>query len=104
MLAKYVSSEQFGFLPERQIIDAIGITQECLHTIKTKKMKALIMKIDLSKAYDRVNWDMLRLILSHIGMPYNVIKWIMACVTSTNYAVLVNGTPTRFFKAERGLR
>jgi len=104
MLAKYVSCEQFGFLPERQIIDAIGITQECLHSIKSKKMQALILKLDLSKAYDRVNWDMLRFILCQIGVPFIVIRWIMACVTYTNYAVLVNGSPTRFFKAERGLR
>jgi len=64
----------------------------------------MILKVDLSKAYDRVSWDLLRLILCQIGVPYGVIKWIMACVTTTNYVVLVNGSPTRFFKAGRGLR
>jgi len=74
MLAKYISKEQFGFLPERQIIEAIGITQERLHSIKTKKLQALVLKLDLSKAYDRVNWDMLRLILCQIGIPFSVIN------------------------------
>jgi len=104
MLAQYISQEQFGFLPERQIIDAIGIAQESLHTIKAKKLQTLVLKLDLSKAYDRVNWDMLRMILCQIGMPFGVMKWIMACVSSTNYVVLVNGSPTNFFRAGRGLR
>ena len=54
-----LSEEQFGFLKGRQIIDAIGIAQECLHGIKDKKLQALILKIDLKKAYDCVDWDLL---------------------------------------------
>jgi len=103
-LAEYISKEQFGFLPERQIIEAIGLAQESLHSIKVKKLQALVLKLDLSKAYDRVNWDTLRMILCQIGIPFSVIRWIMACVTSTNYAVPVNGSPTKFFRAGRGLR
>ena len=36
MLSKYISKEQFGFLDNRQILDAIGTIQECLHAGKTK--------------------------------------------------------------------
>ena len=39
-----------------------------------------------------------------IGLKWEVPQWIMGCVSSANYAVLVNGTPIDFFKSHRGLR
>ena len=46
----------------------MAITQEVLHTVKTKNMSALILKLDLTKAFDRVNWSYLRLLLLQIGV------------------------------------
>ena len=57
-----ISPQQFGFLKNRQILDPIAITQEVLHTVKTRKRSALILKLDLSKAFDRVNWTFVCLI------------------------------------------
>ena len=54
-LDTHISREQYGFLKDRQIVETIGIVQETLHTIKTKNMCALILKLDLVKAFDRVN-------------------------------------------------
>jgi hypothetical protein len=67
ILSRALSEEQLGFLKGRQILDAIGTTQECLHSIKTKKLQAIILKLDLKKAYDCINWDFLRLILLQGG-------------------------------------
>lgn len=47
-----MSLEQFGFLNNHQIMDAIGVSQKTLHSIKLKKHKYLILKLDLVKAYD----------------------------------------------------
>jgi hypothetical protein len=63
ILSHALSEEQFKFLKGRQIIDAIGTAQECLHSIREKKMQALILKIGLKKAYDCIRWDYLRLVL-----------------------------------------
>jgi hypothetical protein len=49
VLSRSLSEEQLGFLKGRQILDAIGMTQECLHNIKEKNSKALILKLDLKK-------------------------------------------------------
>jgi hypothetical protein len=64
ILSRFLSQEQLGFLKGRQIIDAIGTAQECLHSIKSKKSKALILKLDLKKAFDCIDWDFIRLILT----------------------------------------
>jgi hypothetical protein len=56
ILSDRISSEQFGFLEGRQIHEVVGVAQEGLHNIKSKKLKGAVLKIDLSKAYDRVSW------------------------------------------------
>ena len=92
-LDKFISPQQFGFLKNRLIAEPIAITQEVLHSVKTKNKCALILKLDLSKAFDKVNWSYLRLILLQIGVPLMGVNWIMGCLTSTNFTLLVNGTP-----------
>jgi hypothetical protein len=77
---------------------------ECLHGIKVKKLQAMILKLDLKKAYDYINWDLLRLILLQCGFGLPTTNWIMSCVNFATYAILINGESTKFFKSGRGLR
>jgi hypothetical protein len=75
-----------------------------MHTIKTQKHPIPILKIDLSKSYDRVSWLHLRLLLLHIGIDLSVVKWIKCCVTIVSFVHLTNGSSSPFFQATRGLR
>ena len=50
-------------------MEPIGIVQETLHTVKSKNSCALILKLDLVKDFDHVNWSYIRLILIQIGVP-----------------------------------
>ena len=105
VLSKFMSMEQFGFLDSRHIVDAIGVGKEGLHNIKVKKMKYLVLKLELIKAHCRVSYlDFLRLVLLQIGLSLEEINWIIWCITSTNFFVLVNKEPTNFFRSSRGLR
>jgi hypothetical protein len=104
ILSTSISREQFGFLEGRQIHEAIGVAQEGLHNMKTRKLKGAVVKIDLSKAYDRVSWLYIRLLLTHLGFEVPFINWVMSCITSTTFAVLINGATSPFFHVERGLR
>ena len=54
VLGRYISGEQFGFLPGRQIHDVVGVISKGIHTICRKILKSLVLKIDLSKFYDMV--------------------------------------------------
>jgi hypothetical protein len=94
-----LSIEQLGFLQGRRIQDAIGTTHESLHSIKKKKLKSLVLKLDLRKAYDCIDWELLRLILINVGFRIQMTNWIMACVTSSSYVVMINGEATYFLEA-----
>lgn len=67
ILSCHISSEQFSFLQNRQIHEAIGRAQEALHSLKTKKLKRAILKIDLAKAFNRVSWLYIKKILARLG-------------------------------------
>jgi len=104
LLSNYISQEQFGFLKGRFIHEAIGSTQEGIHTIKTQEKEVSLVKIDLSKSHNRLSWLYLQLLLLHIGFELQVVKWIMACVTTISFAILINGPRSSFFKSGQGLR
>lgn len=104
VLSLHITPEQHGFLKNKDIMDAVAITQESIHSIHTRKLAAVVLKIDLRKAYDNVDWSFLRCILAKISLNYRCSRWIMACVEEVNYVVLINGLPSPFFKAARGLK
>ena len=69
-----ISKENFGFLRNRKILDVVGITQEVLHSVKKHKLDAMILKMDLVKAYDLVNWNFPRLVFLQINGWGNLNK------------------------------
>eukprot|EP00253_Pinus_taeda_P031803 PITA_31803 len=104
ILSRSITPQQFAFLESRQIHEAIGLAQEAIHSIWSKHLKAILLKIDLSKAFDRVSWLYFKMILIHLGFPHAYISWIMACITSPSLSILINGSTSPFFHSERGLR
>lgn len=104
VLSRYISPEQSSFLLNRSIHDVVGVTQEILHSIKSQKLASWVMKVDLKKAYDKVDWAFLNLILFKIGLGSDTVDWIMGCISSTYMVVIVNGTASIFFKPDRSLR
>lgn len=61
-------------------------------------------KLDLEKAYDRLNWKFFDKSPTDLDFSEEGINWIMECITSTGLSVLVNGIPSEPFKIERGIR
>lgn len=104
VLSKHITPEQTRFLKHMSIHDVVALTQEINHSIQSRGMKAAVMKIDLNKAYDKVDWDFLRLVLFKIGLDRGMVGWIMGCITHTSMAVIINGSTMSFFHPGRGLR
>ena len=61
-------------------------------------------KLDLSKAYDRVDWEYLRGAMIRLGFQDRWVNWVMQCVTTVSFSVNFNGVPHQKFKPTRGLR
>lgn len=72
--------------------------------MKSKKLKGAILKIDLAKDFDRVSWLYIKMNLTHPRFPPPFIDWVMCCITSVSFGVLINGPASYFFHAKCGLR
>jgi hypothetical protein len=64
----------------------------------------MAIKIDMEKAFDRMEWKFILAILSKLGFHSTWINWIRICITSPSFSILINGSPYGHFKPERGLR
>ena len=62
-----------------------------------------MIKVDLRKAYDTMDWAFLHDMLIALNLPPHFIKIVMVCITSTQYSLLVNGYPLEIFKPKRSL-
>ncbi len=104
ILPMIISQHQSGFVPGRQILDSVQMVHEVIHSLEASKWEGMFLKLDLSKAYDRVDWSLLGKVLSTFGFDSKVCKIISQLVSTSSLAVLVNGVPSNFFKPSRGLR
>ncbi|GJS28157.1 putative RNA-directed DNA polymerase [Tanacetum coccineum] len=71
---------------------------------KKKKEKLFIMKVDFEKAFDSLDWKFLDHIMEQMGFTNKWRRWIHGCLDSTFGSVFVNGSPTKEFKIQKGLR
>ena len=75
-----------------------------MKTSSSGKEGFMALKLDMSKAYDRVEWSFLEKIMLKMGFQDSWVALIMQCVTTVTYSILLNGEPKGFIRPSRGLR
>ncbi|KAJ0111527.1 hypothetical protein Patl1_02330 [Pistacia atlantica] len=89
------------------ITDNAIVAFEVMHTMNTSlkgKDGYMALKLDMSKAYDRLEWSFLQAVMRKMSFCSTWIKVIMNCLSSVSYSVLINGIPQKPFKPSRGIR
>ena len=106
ILLDIISPTQSAFVPGRLITDNVLVAYETLHTMHSRKKGkkgSLTLKLDISKAYDRVEWPFLQGVMAKLGFPEKWINWVMGYVTTPSFSVLINGKPFGNIHPTRGI-
>ncbi|CAA7050210.1 unnamed protein product [Microthlaspi erraticum] len=64
----------------------------------------MAVKTDMSKAYDRLEWEFVVTVLERMGFHAKWINWILQCISTVSYTFLVNGAAQGFVNPQRGIR
>ncbi|GLT61796.1 hypothetical protein SLA2020_344780 [Shorea laevis] len=105
-LDSLISPYQASFVPGRKGIDNVIILQELVYSFSKKKGRKgdMIIKLDLEKTYDCLEWSFIREALVFFNFPAKTISLIMSCIFSRNISILVNGDKIEPFSPSRGIR
>ena len=104
VMNKLVNSTQNAFVEGRQILDASLIANEVIDSMLKKKEKGVLCKLDIKKAYDKINWKFLKVILGKMGFKEKLLGWIKWCISTASFSIMLNGSLEGFFRSSRGLR
>lgn len=105
LLPRMISENQSSFVKGRLLMENVLLASELVKDYhKDSVSPRCVMKIDISKAFDSVQWAFLLQILGVLGFPERFIHWIKLCVTTPSFSVQVNGDLAGYFQSSRGLR
>ena len=107
ILPHIITENQSTFTKNRLITDNILLAFESLHSMQnhnSTKGGYMALKLDMSKAYDRVEWAFLEAIMRKLGFHGQWISLMMLCISIVSYSILINGAPTGFIQPIRGIR
>lgn len=103
-LPRLVKGNQAEFVGGRNIHDNFRMVHLATKALHARRAPALLLKINIAKAFDTVSWSFLLRILRHMGFSERWVEWICIIFRSSSSRVLPNGVPGRPFWHRRGVR
>lgn len=104
-LPEFIALNQSAFVKGRLLTKNLLLATELVKDYHKDTISSrCALKIDISKAFDSVQWNFLLKTLEAMNFPAKFIHWITLCVTMASFLVQVNGELAGYFQSERGLR
>ena len=95
-----------AFLSDHLIFDNTLVAFKTLHHMRNHnkgKTGFMALKLNISKAYDRIEWSYMEKVLVKMGFQDRWVKLMMLCITTTSYSILINGEPRGDISLTKGL-
>jgi len=99
-----VSPNQSAFIKGRFIQDNFMLVQQTARFLHQQKQPRILLKLDISKAFDSVSWPFLLEVMQHLGFGPIWRDLVSGLLASSSTQVLLNGIPGNSIVHQRGLR
>jgi hypothetical protein len=103
-LLELVSSSQSAFIKKRCIHDNYVLVRGIIKNLHSRKTPTLLLKLDITKAFDSVSWAYLLEVFQNLGFDRKWRNWISLDLSTSSSRILLNDAPGKSIKHERGLR
>lgn len=106
LLPYIVYENQITFVHGQLILDNVIVGHEIIHYLNSKKQGKVgnfAFKLDMNKAYDKVEWAFVEGILRKLGFDGKFVCMVMRCISLVTYLVLLNGTLGNSITPSKGL-
>ena len=103
-LPKLIHHNQSGFVKGRFIGDAVRNIQDIMSYTNQKKLNGILLFIDFEKAFDTIELPFLMKVLNKLNFGKNFAQWIEILYYNISSCVMNNGSTSKYFPVNRGVR
>jgi hypothetical protein len=104
VIFQLIHQNQYVFNKSRSIQDCLAWSFEYLHLCHQSRKELVILKLDFEKAFDKIEHEVITLMMRQKGLPERWIDWISSILSSGTLVVLLNSVPSKVFHCQRGIR